>query len=89
MNNVNDKAVAAVAALAGKAKRKYKKREPIFKTKFSFTDSNMMRVKYRNLKHDRRFDEKVPGLAIEVYPSGKINFFVFKNINMYNKKKNS
>ena len=52
-------------------------------------DSNMMRVKYRNLKYDSCFDEKVPGLAIEVYPNGKINFFVFKNINMYNKKKNS
>ena len=85
----DDKAVAAVAAPAGKPKRKYKKREPIFETKFSFTDSHMARVKYRNnVKNDRRYDEKIPGLSIQVRESGQITFFAFKNINMYNKKKN-
>jgi len=87
--NDNDKAVAAVAAPASNSKRNYKKREAIYETTFSFTDSTMARVTARSgIERDRRFDEKIPGLSIEVYPSGKITFFVYKNINMYNKKKN-
>ena len=87
--NDNDKAVAAVAAPASNSKRNYKKREAIYETTFSFTDSTMARVTARNgIGRDRRFDKKIPGLSIEVYPSGKITFFVYKNINMYNKKKN-
>lgn len=87
--NDNDKAVAAVAAPASNSKRNYKKREAIYETTFSFTDSTMARVTARSgVGRDRRFDEKIPGLSIEVYPSGKITFFVYKNINMYNKKKN-
>ena len=85
MTEETNKVVAAVAA--PKTKRKYKPREAIYETKFSFTDENLVRVKYRKLSHDRRYDEKIPGLSIEVYPK-HITFFVFKNINMYNKKKN-
>tara|TARA_Y100000031_G_scaffold154258_1_gene201397 strand:+ start:32 stop:1573 length:1542 start_codon:yes stop_codon:yes gene_type:complete len=85
MTEETNKVVAAVAA--PKTKRKYKPREAIYETKFSFTDENLTRVKYRKLSHDRRYDEKIPGLSIEVYPK-HITFFVFKNINMYNKKKN-
>ena len=85
MTEETNKVVAAVAA--PKTKRKYKPREAIYETKFSFTDENLARVKYRKLSHDRRYDEKIPGLSIEVYPK-HITFFVFKNINMYNKKKN-
>tara|TARA_B110000977_G_scaffold104281_1_gene136108 strand:+ start:290 stop:1387 length:1098 start_codon:yes stop_codon:yes gene_type:complete len=82
-----NKVVAAVAA--PKTSRKYNQREAIYETKFSFTDKNMVRVKHRQkLSHDRRYDEKIKGLAIEVYPN-HITFFVFKNINMYNKKKNA
>jgi len=88
--NNDDKAVAAVAAPASNSKRNYKKREAIYETTFSFTDATMARVAARNgIKNDRRFDEKIPGLAIQVYPSGKITFFVYKNVNMYNRKKNT
>ena len=86
MTDEINKVVAAVAA--PKTSRTYKQREAIYETKFSFTDKNMVRVKYRKLSHDRRYDEKIPGLSIEVYPK-HITFFVFKNINMYNKKKNT
>ena len=88
--NNDDKAVAAVTAPASNSKRNYKKREAIYETTFSFTDATMARVAARNgIKNDRRFDEKIPGLAIQVYPSGKITFFVYKNVNMYNRKKNT
>ena len=55
----NDKAVAAVAAPASaRSKRKYKQREPIYETSFSFTDSNIVRAKLRNgIKNDRRYDD--------------------------------
>jgi len=86
MTDETQKAVAAVAAPA--AKRKYKQREAIYETTFSFTDENLARVKYRKLSHDRRYDEKIPGLSIEI-TSKHITFFVFKNVNMYNKKKNN
>ena len=79
--NDNDKAVAAVAAPASNSKRNYKKREAIYETTFSFTDSTMARVTARSgIERDRRFDEKIPGLSIEVYPSGKITFFVYKKV---------
>ena len=86
MTEDNKTVVAAV--VAPKTKRKYKPREAIYETKFSFTDENIVRVKWRKLAHDRRYDEKIPGLALEAYANGRITFFVFKNINMYNKKKN-
>ena len=76
MTNNDDKAVAAVAAPASNSKRNYKKREAIYETKFSFTDATLARVKPRyGVKNDRRFDEKIPGLSVQVYPSGKITFF--------------
>ena len=41
MTTTNDKAVAAVAAPADSSKKSYKKRDPIWDNKFSFTDQNM------------------------------------------------
>ena len=46
--NNDDKAVAAVAAPTSNSKRNYKKREAIYETTFSFTDSTMARVAARN-----------------------------------------
>ena len=47
MTIIKDKAVAAVAATAAQQeKKKYAKRDPIFQTKFSFTDQNMARAKH-------------------------------------------
>ena len=88
MTTINDDAVAAVAAPASKEKRKYNQREPIYETKFSFTDSNLTRVKLRNtIKNDRRYDDKIPGLSIRVTQDSKIIFYAFKNVPMYNKVK--
>ena len=82
-------AVAAVAAPAASQKKKYKKREPIFENKFSFTDENMPRAKHiLGKKYDRRYDTKVPGLCVHLRPSGVKTFYAFKSVNMYNKKKN-
>ena len=59
--------VAAVAAPASTSSRKYKQCEPIYETKFSFTDQHMAWVRYRSgVKHDRRYDEKIAGLSIQV-----------------------
>ena len=48
-DNNNNNGVAAVAAPPS-TKKKYKKREPIFESKFHFSDSNMVRVQFNNLK---------------------------------------
>jgi len=42
-------AVAAVAAPAATTKKKYKKRDPIFESRFSFSNQNMARVRFNNL----------------------------------------
>ena len=53
----------------------------INETTFSFTDSTMARVTARRgIGRDKRFDEKIPGLSIEVYPRGKITFFFYKKV---------
>jgi len=93
INNIKkpNNAVAATdeAAPAAKQKKKYKKREPIFESRFSFTDPNMARVRFNNIKKvDRRFDDKVSGLCARVKTSQQITFYAFKSVNMYNKKKN-
>ena len=54
MNTINDKI----------NEKKNQKREPIYESKFSFTDANMSRVrKNPGKKVDRRFDSKIPGLC--------------------------
>ena len=54
INNKQNNALAAVAAPAASQKKKYKKREPIFENKFSFTDENMARAKHiLGKKYDR------------------------------------
>ena len=55
MTEETNKVVAAVAA--PKTKRKYKTREAIYETKFSFTDENLAWVKWRKQSHDRRYDK--------------------------------
>ena len=87
----NDKAVAAVAApVSARSKRKYKQREPIYETSFSFTDSNIVRAKLRNgIKNDRRYDDRIPGLSLRIGREDKITFYAWKNVPMYNRKKNT
>ena len=85
MSEETNKVVAAVAAPATKRMA----REPIFKTRFSFTDANMVRVKYRNgVAKDRRYDTKIKGLCVEVKSTETITFYAYKSVHMYNKKKN-
>ena len=84
----NDKAVAAVAAPADSSKKSYKKREPIFEKRFSFTDQNMARAKHYQGKYDRRYDLKVTGLCVHLRPNGGKTFYAFKNVPMYNRKNN-
>ena len=79
MTDEINKVVAAVAAPI--TKRKYKQREVIYETKFSFTDENLARVKYRKLSHDRRYDEKIPGLSILL--------MIILSIGLINSKKNN
>ncbi len=89
INNKQNNALAAVAAPADSQKKKYKKREPIFENKFSFTDENMARAKHiLGKKYDRRYDTKVSGLCAHLRQSGIKTFYAFKSVNMYNKKKN-
>ena len=85
----NDKNVDAPTGASPGSKKKYTKREPIYDVSFSFTDSNMARAKMRNDKKlDRRYDEKVSGLAVVLRNTGN-TFYAFKNVPMYNKKRNS
>ena len=85
MSEETNKVVAAVAAPATKRMA----REPIFKTRFSFTDANMARVKYRNgVSKDRRYDTKIKGLCVEVKSTETITFYAYKSVHMYNKKQN-
>ena len=87
MTITNDKAVAAVVAPAASSKKSYKKRDPIWDTKFSFTDQNMARAKHiLGKKYDRRYDVKIPGLCVHLRPRG-ITFYAYKSVPMYNKKK--
>jgi hypothetical protein len=96
-NEDNKTVVAAVAAPTQenkKEKKQYKKREPIYDVRFSFTDSNMVRAKIRNdaktgepKKLDRRYDDKGNGLAVFLRETGK-RFYAYKNVPMYNKKSN-
>ena len=88
MNIKDDKAVASVDAPATSQKRKYKKREPIFEVRFSFTDGNMARAKYYGKKIDRRYDTKVSNLCCHLRKTGKKTFYAFKSVNMYNRQKN-
>jgi len=89
MINEKDIAVAAVAAPAADEKKKYKKREAIFETKFSFTDANLSRVGHRSLKNiDRRYDTKIPGLCCLV-GKFRIVFYAYKKVPQYNKKTNT
>ena len=87
----NDKAVAAVAApVSARSKRKYKQREPIYETSFSFTDSNIVRAKLRTgIKNDRRYDDRIPGLSLRIGREDKITFYAWKNVPMYNRKRNT
>jgi hypothetical protein len=94
-NKDNKTVVAAVTApTQDKKKKQYKKREPIYDVRFSFTDSNMVRAKIRNdaktgepKKLDRRYDDKGNGLAVFLRETGK-RFYAYKNVPMYNKKSN-
>ena len=87
-DNNNNNGVAAVAAPPS-TKKKYKKREPIFESKFHFSDSNMVRVQFNNLKKnlDRRFDKGLKGLCCRVLKDGSIIFYAWKTVPMYNKQK--
>ena len=92
--NDNDKAVAAVAApAASQEEAKFTKgrgaRQPIYISRFSFTDKNMARATFKiGKKYDRRYDTKVSGLCVHMRESGEKMFYAFKSVNMYNKKKN-
>jgi len=89
MINDNDKAVAAVAAPAASQRGSYKKRELIFEKRFSFTDANLSRLKFKTgAKVDRRFDTKISGLCLRIYPTGIITFYAYKKVPQYNKNKN-
>lgn len=97
MQNEDNKTVVAAVAAPTKEKKKkqYKKREPIYDVRFSFTDSNMVRAKIRNdvktgklKKIDKRYDDKGNGLAVILRANSKI-FYAYKNVPMYNKNKNS
>lgn len=88
-DNDTNIAVGSVEPPAAAQRKKYKKRDAIFESKFSFTDAHMARVRWNNLKSvDRRFDEKIPGLCVRVHKDNNIIFYAFKSVNMYNKKKN-
>ena len=79
MNTINDKI----------NEKKNQKREPIYESKFSFTDANMSRVrKNPGKKVDRRFDSKIPGLCC-VVKDQKINFYAWKRVPMFNRNKNT
>ncbi len=87
MSNENKTDVASVEA---PSKKQYQKREPIYDVRFSFTDSNMLRVKIRNNKKmDRRYDEKITGLAVVLRDTGTKTFYAFKNVEMFNKENNT
>ena len=89
MTTTNDKTVAAVASPADSSKKSYKKRDPIWDNKFSFTDQNMARAKHiLGKKYDRRYDVKIPGLCAHLRPNGGITFYAYKSVNMYNRKNN-
>ena len=90
----DDQTVAAVAApeTSKEVKEKIKKkteRQPIFISRFSFTDKNMARATFKlGSKIDRRFDTKVSGLCVILRASGTKTFYAYKSVNMYNKNKN-
>ena len=90
----DDKTVAAVAApvTSKEVKEKIQSRkpkQPIFISRFSFTDANMARATFKlGSKIDRRFDTKVSGLCVILRASGVKTFYAHKTVNMYNKKKN-
>ena len=88
-DNETNIAVGSVEPPAAQPKKKYKKREPIFENKFSFTDEKMARAKHiLGKKYDRRYDKNVPGLCVHLRPSGVKTFYAYKSVPMYNKKKN-
>ena len=79
MNTINEKI----------NEKKNQKREPIYESKFSFTDANMARIrKNPGKKVDRRFDSKIPGLCC-IVKDPKINFYAWKRVPMFNRNKNT
>ena len=91
----DDQTVAAVAApetskeVKEKIKKKKAQKQPIFISRFSFTDKNMARATVKiGKKYDRRYDTNIPGLCVHMRASGEKMFYAFKSVNMYNKNKN-